>query len=37
MIKRYLAHVRRNENGSFAIYELQEHFRAVDGWNILNK
>jgi hypothetical protein len=25
----YLAHVRRNDDGSFAIHELEEHLRAV--------
>jgi len=24
-----LAHVRRNEDGSFAIHELEDHLRAV--------
>ena len=28
-LKPYLAHVRRNEDGSFAIHELEEHLRAV--------
>jgi CRISPR-associated endonuclease/helicase Cas3 len=27
--KRYLAHVRRNDDGSFADHELEEHLRAV--------
>ncbi len=27
--KQYLAHVRRNEDGSFAIHNLEEHLRAV--------
>lgn len=27
--KKYLAHVRRNDDGSFAIHELEEHLRAV--------
>lgn len=27
--KRYLAHVRRNEDGSFAIHDLEEHLRGV--------
>jgi len=26
---RYLAHVRQNDDGSFAIHELEEHLRAV--------
>lgn len=25
----YLAHVRRNEDGSFDVHELEEHLRAV--------
>jgi hypothetical protein len=25
----YLAHVRRNDDGSFAIHDLEEHVRAV--------
>jgi CRISPR-associated endonuclease/helicase Cas3 len=25
----YLAHVRRNEDGSFAVHHLEEHLRAV--------
>jgi CRISPR-associated endonuclease/helicase Cas3 len=25
----YLAHVRRNEDGSFAIHRLEDHLRAV--------
>ena len=28
-----LAHVRRNDDGSFAIHELEEHLRAVGGQN----
>lgn len=28
-----LAHVRRNDDGSFAIHELEEHLRAVDSQN----
>lgn len=28
-VKQYLAHVRRNEDGSFAIHDLEEHLRAV--------
>lgn len=28
-----LAHVRRNDDGSFAIYHPKEHFRAVQGGN----
>jgi hypothetical protein len=28
-LKPYLAHVRRNEDGSFAIHDLEEHLRAV--------
>lgn len=28
--KWYLAHVRRNDDGSFAIHDLEEHLRAVD-------
>lgn len=27
--KRYLAHVRQNADGSFAIHDLGEHMRAV--------
>lgn len=27
----YLAHVRRNDDGSFAIHHLEEHLRAVCG------
>ncbi|MBS0183468.1 MAG: hypothetical protein JSS39_13790 [Nitrospira sp.] len=27
----YLAHVRRNEAGSFTIHELEDHVRAVEG------
>jgi hypothetical protein len=27
--KHYLAHVRRNEDGSFEIHHLEEHLRAV--------
>ncbi|MGB4069970.1 MAG: CRISPR-associated endonuclease Cas3'' [Nitrospira sp.] len=27
--KRYLAHVRRNDDGSFAIHDLEDHLRAV--------
>ena len=27
--KRYLAHVRRNDDGSFAVHHLEEHLRAV--------
>lgn len=31
---RYLAHVRRNDDGSFAIHHLEEHLRAVgEGFN----
>jgi hypothetical protein len=30
-LKLSLAHVRRNEDGSFAIHELEEHVRAVGG------
>jgi len=26
---RFLAHVRRNEDGSFAIHDLEEHLRTV--------
>ena len=33
----FLAHVRRNDDGSFAIHDLEEHLRAVDGRKILNK
>lgn len=29
--KRDLAHVRRDEDGSFAIHDLEEHLRAVAG------
>lgn len=29
-LNRYLAHVRRNEDGSFAIHDLEEHLRAVE-------
>jgi hypothetical protein len=25
----YLAHVRRNDDGSFVVHELEEHLRAV--------
>ena len=25
----YLAHVRRSEDGSFAIHHLEDHFRSV--------
>lgn len=28
-LKPYLAHVRRNEDGSCAIHDLEEHLRAV--------
>ena len=28
-LKHYLAHVRRNEDGSFEIHQLEEHLRAV--------
>ena len=28
-LKHYLAHVRRNEDGSFEIHHLEEHLRAV--------
>ena len=28
-VKHYLAHVRRNEDGSFEIHQLEEHLRAV--------
>ncbi|MBS0183472.1 MAG: hypothetical protein JSS39_13810 [Nitrospira sp.] len=28
-LKPYLAHVRRNEDGSFEIHDLEEHLRAV--------
>lgn len=28
-LKQYLAHVRRNEDGSFEIHHLEEHLRAV--------
>lgn len=27
--KRYLAHVRRNDDGSFSTHDLEEHLRAV--------
>ena len=27
--KRYLAHVRQDEDGSFVIHDLEEHLRAV--------
>ena len=27
----YLAHVRRNDDGSFVIHDLEEHVRAVGG------
>ena len=27
--KHYLAHVRRKEDGSFEIHQLEEHLRAV--------
>lgn len=29
MSKPYLAHVRRNDDGSFGIHGLEEHLRAV--------
>jgi len=29
----YLAHVRRNDNGSFDIHELEEHLSLVYGHN----
>ena len=29
--KRYLTHVRRNDDGSFLIHELEDHLRAVAG------
>lgn len=29
MTKRYLAHVRQNDDGSFAIHDLEDHLRAV--------
>lgn len=32
LILQYLAHVRRNDDGSFAIHELEDHLRAVGGW-----
>lgn len=28
-LKQYLAHVRRNEDGLFAIHDLEDHLRAV--------
>ena len=28
-LNRYLAHVRRNEDGSFEIHHLEEHLRSV--------
>jgi HD superfamily phosphohydrolase YqeK len=28
-VKRYLAHVRQNKDGSFVIHNLEEHLRAV--------
>jgi hypothetical protein len=28
-MKGYLAHVRRNDDGSFAVHDLEEHLRAV--------
>jgi HD superfamily phosphodiesterase len=28
-VKRYLAHVRQNKDGSFATHNLEEHLRAV--------
>lgn len=34
---RYLAHVRRNDDGSFAIHDLEDHLRPVGGRNILSK
>lgn len=33
MGKPSLAHVRRNDDGSFEIHELEGHLRAVDGQN----
>ncbi len=30
----YLAHVRRNDDGSFAVHDLEEHLRAVDGQDL---
>lgn len=30
-VKPSLAHVRRNDDGSFAIHELEDHLRAVGG------
>ena len=30
-LKPYLAHVRRNEDGSCEIHHLEEHLRAVGG------
>lgn len=28
-VRQYLAHVRRNDDGSFVIHDLEEHLRAV--------
>jgi hypothetical protein len=28
-----LAHVRRNDDGSFAVHHLEDHLRAVGGQN----
>ncbi len=28
-LHRFLAHVRRNEDGSFEVHDLEEHLRAV--------
>ena len=33
MSKRFLAHVRRDGDGSYAVHELEDHLRAVDGQN----
>lgn len=30
-VRQYLAHVRRNDDGSFEIHDLEEHLRAVAG------
>jgi hypothetical protein len=32
-LRPHLAHVRRNDDGSFALHDLEEHLRAVDGQN----
>lgn len=34
MTKHYLAHVRRNDDGSFIIHDLEEHLCVVDGLGV---